>query len=710
MRPPCFHSLIFLIALFFYGTISVYGSDYSLLASSKLKDFKLEADSSIKDEGISFNDTLQIDELVVNSPFFQERLRSVPGSISLINSQKIEKNPTGEVSNLLNQVPGVFMHQGTESTSRISIRGIGSRTPYHSNRVKAYLGFVPLSSLDGTTVIEDISIENLASISLIKGPKSALYGAGLGGIIQLNPPSRFASGLHGKAKMETGSFGHQRYAASISNSGTKSNTNLAYSYYNKDGYRENSGYKRHNIHAYGSYQMKEVEIDFMAHLIDLKAYIPSSLSKAAFDTAPESAASNWLGVRGHEEYTKILSGMSLKKHITSNTHYQAELHFNWQQGYESRPFNILDDQSVMGGIRQLFSLKGPSAKAAFGFEYQFQQYQWEIFETVGGSPGMQISSFDEFRQQINLFGHVSHSVKNWDAEVGLNLNKLWYKLNDDSNRELDQSGKYSYAFVLSPFAGINWQASNSTNLYASIGHGFSPPSVEEALMPEGEINTELLPESGYNLDIGIRHKPNNSNVFLDIAYYWIFLENLLVTERIDESTFMGENAGKTQMQGIELSALIHFNKNQLDRKLTYQWRSSFSAQKSEFKEFMDDGVDYQGKNLPGIPKFNFTTKVNILHSRGYDFGIEFMAFGKQYMDDGNQFSYPGHNLVNIRLDKGWQYNSGIMWSAFIAVNNVFDTHYASMILINAPSFGSAPPRYYYPGVPRNFKFGVELAF
>jgi iron complex outermembrane receptor protein len=44
------------------------------------------------------------------------------------------------------------------------------------------------------------------------------------------------------------------------------------------------------------------------------------------------------------------------------------------------------------------------------------------------------------------------------------------------------------------------------------------------------------------------------------------------------------------------------------------------------------------------------------------------------------------------------------------VQNLFDTHYASMILINATAAGSQSPRYYYPGLPRNFKSMISLKY
>src|SRR5690554_530669 len=41
------------------------------------------------------------------------------------------------------------------------------------------------------------------------------------------------------------------------------------------------------------------------------------------------------------------------------------------------------------------------------------------------------------------------------------------------------------------------------------------------------------------------------------------------------------------------------------------------------------------------------------------------------------------------------------------MRNLGNSHYAAMLLVNAPSFGKQPARYYYPGEPRNFYLGLR---
>jgi len=46
----------------------------------------------------------------------------------------------------------------------------------------------------------------------------------------------------------------------------------------------------------------------------------------------------------------------------------------------------------------------------------------------------------------------------------------------------------------------------------------------------------------------------------------------------------------------------------------------------------------------------------------------------------------------------------------LGINNIFDTHYAQSVLINATGFGGNAPRYYYPGNSRNYYGSLQLKY
>jgi iron complex outermembrane receptor protein len=82
--------------------------------------------------------------------------------------------------------------------------------------------------------------------------------------------------------------------------------------------------------------------------------------------------------------------------------------------------------------------------------------------------------------------------------------------------------------------------------------------------------------------------------------------------------------------------------------------------------------------------------------------------GKQYLADDNEERYRAYQTLDWNISYTRDLSSIFEFSLTFGINNILNQSYASMILINAPSFGSAPPRYYYPGKPRNFYITLSL--
>jgi len=98
----------------------------------------------------------EIDEVTVTAFRTPYNLFNTPAPVNLIIPVQLETGSALTPVEALNQVPGVLMHHGTLTTNRLTIRGIGSRTPYATNKIKAYFGEIPLTSGDGETTLEDL--------------------------------------------------------------------------------------------------------------------------------------------------------------------------------------------------------------------------------------------------------------------------------------------------------------------------------------------------------------------------------------------------------------------------------------------------------------------------------------------------------------------------------------------------------------------------
>jgi iron complex outermembrane receptor protein len=235
------------------------------------------------------------------------------------------------------------------------------------------------------------------------------------------------------------------------------------------------------------------------------------------------------------------------------------------------------------------------------------------------------------------------------------------------------------------------------------------PSPEETLLPAGDVNPDIKPEQGMQYETGARFNLFEKAVEAEVTLYWIELNNLLVTKRITEDIFTGMNAGKTRHQGLELllrNRIFDYSSFPGTLKSTF----SYTFSENRFVDFTDDGNSFNGNDLPGIPdqyaqlqlSWNPFNKLKVLAHLQYT--------GNQYINDANTLKYEDYFLVSLKAATQFQIKKAGIFNIYAGVNNLTNTHYASMLLVNALGFGNSEPRYYYPGLPRHFYAGVEMRF
>ena len=653
-------------------------------------------------------DYTQLEQVVIHGPLFQNTILNLPSSIAILQSKDIQKVDGTGYLETLNRLPGIYVHTGTINTNRVIVRGIGSRTPYGTNRIKAYFNDIPLTSGDGTTSLEDIDPSMINTIEIIKGSKSAIYGPGMGGIILLAGKEYMQEGLHGHAGVEIGSFGTMIPRIGLQYKKDQVSSSAAYTFSKSDGWRQNSSYGKHSGNIYSSLKTRRNKTDLFIHFIRMKAYIPSSLDEETFQNSPESAAASWLAVRGSEEYTRVLSGLRNNLKITDKLINTTILYFNYYRGHESRPFNILDDNSLQGGLKSMLNYQTGLWYFSAGFELMTEEYQWKIFETMEGNQGSMQNSYIENRNPISIFLHGAYTLLNSGIiEAGLSVNFMKYTIEDLLPDSLNHSGSYRYQPIISPFIGINLPLNDHIRLYGSAGHGFSYPGVEETLLPEGQANTDLKPERGINLEVGTRITAFKNRFYADANIYLLLVDDLLVTDRISEDIFFAKNAGKSRHLGFEGLTSLRVNEKASFHLPQTRLDLSITLSDHRFTDFTENGISYSGNYLPGIPASNFYTGVSFSYPLGIFLFIQYQYHGKQYLDDANTGNYEDWDVVHLKLGYTIRLRSAFT-EIYFGIRNLFNRHYASMILINAPSFGGSSPRYYYPGQPRSFYVGLSV--
>ena len=661
-------------------------------------------------KAVAFNDTIQIhrydslQEIVVNTTFFEQKIKQIPGNIGLITEAQLKDNDINIVSSL-NATSGIFVQSGTLNTNRITVRGIGSRTPYSTNRIQAYLNDFPITDGNGITIIEDIDPEYLQRVEIIKGPNSALFGNNLAGVIALKTNPRLQKN---KFYLSAGSFGQLKMGISSGlELGNNTTLNATATHLKTDGFRQNNEYRRTSGMANLKHWGNGLELQALLMYTDLKAQIPSSINFDSFMQNPEQAAQNWLNIKGFEEYQKLFSGISIQNKLSEKSSIKGVLSFVYQNSYESRPFNILDDDLKSIYALANYHFKGKSIENHSGLTFRVEDYHFETIETIEGLEGETINDFTHRNYTFNAFSNFRIPIKKKHSiEAAINVNRTHYQL-----RELTDNSplKHSYPVIIAPRAGYNFSLSKNVNTYGALGYGFSNPSYEEALLPEGEYNQNLKQEKGWMTELGVRGKMGQDVTF-DAGLYLIQLNNLLITERLSEDTFMGINAGKTSHKGIEIGIKWYPKLNDRAARQPLLVSASYNRSINRFEDFVNNGISYNGNQLPGIPRSIFTGIIEWNPVKRLSTSVKIQQVGEQFMNDQNSETYGSYAVIDWRITYGIIIGKNLLLSSHINMNNLTNTHYASMILINAKSFGGDAPRYYYPGAPRNINIGLSLAF
>lgn len=506
--------------------------------------------------------TENLKEVLISPLHINTNLQDTPASIGILSKKDLLQNNTTDISTVINTVSGVFMQSSNFTTNRISIRGIGARTPYGTNKIRAFYGNIPLTSGNSETVIDDIDLENLNQIEIIKGPLSSVYGAGLGGAILISPQLSKKNGQTAGISTVAGSYGLLKNSLNYSLNEKQGSLNLSYHKLKTDGWRENSAYNREGITLAGELFKKEnSKLTYFSNYTYLKAYIPSSINKIMFDTNPQAGAPNWVASKGFKEYKSTLAGLAYDSNLNENLHNSTSIFINYKDSNEPRPFDILRQYTFATGVRTQFSgnFRIASIENQFitGIEYFADNYKGNTFENLykqnngqGSLQGNQLTETGQKRHFYNVFSQIRTLLsKQFEIQAGLNYNKTQFEV---ENYDLTLTQNYSYDGIFSPQLSLLFKPNEQQTVYFSASRGFSLPATEETLTSSGTINTDIKPENGYNFEIGSKCYFFNKKLYTEFSIYRMEIKDLLVAKRVGDDQYVGVNAGETFHQGIEM--------------------------------------------------------------------------------------------------------------------------------------------------------------
>jgi len=657
----------------------------------------------------------QLEEVIITQDAIPKKATGITSSSKIAGRTFERFNPT-DIPSAINQISGVYILSGAINTNRITIRGIGARTPYGTNKLRMYFNGIPVTNGTGSSTIEAYDFENLGAVEVIKGPKGTAYGSNLGGAILLDTKASVEDKTLLINSFTMGSYNMLKDNLTFSHSEDGFNLSLSYNHLETDGYRQNSQFQRDGLLLNTRFRTgQKSSVALLVNYIDYTAHIPSSINQADFEEDPTRAASNWLAAQGYEANKYILTGLSHTYQFSEQLQNTTSIFYTYLDHYEPRPFNILDEFTNGYGLRTRFAGTWGKADFTFGAEFYRDEYHWGTFENLyeenngnGSLAGAQLSDNIEFRRQFNLFGTLTYPITTkFSAQLGLTLNKTHYDFRDLFNQgEANASAERDFDAILLPNLGLNYQLKNG-KIYANISRGFSNPSLEETLTPSGVINPGIAQETGANYELGTEWSLFNKSLSTNITLYRMNVKNLLVAQRVGEDQYIGRNTGETRHQGLELDLQYQ---EQLSRTLTFSPYLSYTLNDHSFVDFVDGDNDYSGNPLTGVPKHRLSSGIDLRHTNGLLLNLTHQFVDEIPLTDANSISSDSFNVFHAKLGYRTSLSSHISLGLNAGINNIFDTNYAQSVLINAVGFGGAQPRYYYPGNARNYFGGVQLNY
>ncbi len=621
----------------------------------------------------------------------------------------------------INQIAGVYILSGALNTNRITIRGIGARTPFGTDKLRLYYDDIPVTNGTGFSTIETYDLENLGQVEVIKGPKGTAYGTNLGGAILLRTQRPEEAATRFKNNLTIGSFGLIKNNLGFNHQEGPLTLNLRYGHLETDGYRENSRFDRDGFLLHTSYRISDrSSMSLLLNHVNYTAQIPSSLSQSAFDEDPSQAAANWLAAQGFESNRYTLLGISHTYVFSSRLENTTSVFYTYLDQFEARPFNIVDQFTNGYGLRTRFfgnfGTGNSPLEYNLGAELYTDEFHGGTFENLfrdndgnGSLLGDKIGDNKEFRRQYNLFAGLTVPLTaRFKAQAGLSLNNTFYDFRDRFNTgAANTSAERDFPPIVLPSFSLRYTASKGHLVYANISRGFSNPGLEETLTPDGALNPDISQETGTNYELGTRLFLDKGRLRITLALYRMDVKNLLVAERVGEDQFIGRNAGSTKHQGLETELNYSIPLGTRARIAPF---ISYTLNDHSFVDFVDGDTVFSGNPLTGVPRHRINSGLQFHHTAGFYWNLAHTTVGAIPLTDANTLSSEPYTVFNTRLGYKRAFSKKFGMQLDLGINNLWNTRYARSVLINAVGFGGAEPRFFNPGDARNYYGSLGLSY
>ena len=648
----------------------------------------------------------RLGEVVIRAFQQNRKLSDQPAPVAYISPAALERYAGPTPLSALNAVPGVRMEERSPGSYRLNIRGSTLRSPFGVRNVKVYYDGMPLTDPGGNTYINQLSDQDYGAIEVIKGPAGSLYGAGTGGAVLIRSPLALSGDLNrAELTAEGGSFGEKRLSARVSWGDTSSATDVHYTHYQRDGYRDHTASRSDIASLQARLRAGERQtLEVLFHVTDLYYDTPGALTLAEYRKTPRASrpasgpypSSDQARAAVYQKavYTGVKSDYRVSAHLDNTTVlYASYTDFTnpTTRNYEYRK------EPHFGG-RTVFDFhwdRGRTDKHLWlGGEAQQGFFSIQDLGNVLGKPDTMQSQY-----RINDFTGLVFAQGALDLPHGWDLSaavSVYHERVGFTSLYPAPVAFYhkKYHEVASPRITLSKKITPAVMVYANLSDGFSPPSVSEVLPSTNILNTSLQAERGVNYEAGSKGSLAGGRLYYEGSVFLFRLRQTITVRRDAGGADYFVNAGSALQKGAELSVTGIL----LDRPGRFFSRADVwgggSSLDFRYRHYVSDGEDYSGNRIPGSAPLTVSGGLDLATAAGVDCHLSFQHTGRIALDDANSQYAGAYDLVGARVSWVKGLGSRARLTLSVAGDNLLDERYSLGNDINAAGgrYYNAAPR------------------
>ncbi len=685
--------------------------------------------------------TYTTDSIIVESTRYLLPINKAPFSIELVDLETIQNNVNQtSLSDILQSQSGIFVsnRNNLSQGDKISIRGIGTRAQFGIRGIKIFLDGIPLTFSDGQSQLNNLDIDDIETIEILKGPSSVLYGNALGGAIIIKSKRQPERGLNVTPKITLGSFGFKKISFNSAVVwGDKIHIKLNGYSADLDGFRNHSESKFYGLNFISNFQFSEkINLSFIGNYYNSPYLLnPSTLNKIESKDNPTNVRTSVARFGLAKKVDQLQNGIVFDYILSKNSKIKSTIFYVNRSLTNSIPGRFIQLKRDFGGIRIEINNNthfiNNELYSVVGFDYEFQNNKRKEFINEGIEESEKVNPTRIFEQiiysekiidqnekvnSIGFFSHIQYKLAdNFSVFTGLRYDQYLFEVKDkiklNNSSHSDKIDMNNTSLML----GINYNLLHDFILYGNFSTGFQTPTTNELSnnpFENGGFNKSLKPEKVNNFEIGLKSWWEQLRLLSSLSVYYMNFTDLLISYQTETEENYYRNVGKANNIGADIR--LEFNASENLKVI-----SAYSLMNFRFSDYIitqgldKNIVDLQLKNkfVPGIPNDRISFVVQNYFSNNFYLSLHFNYVSQYFTNDFNgpidngssekkEFINNDYSTLDLNTNYRIEYEGYSLKLSF-KLENIFNERYNGSVVPNAFGknfFEPAPGRSYFIGM------------